>query len=78
MSVLTKGRRVHYAFKGECYIADVVKVWTPPLANLVLTLDGMNDRVVGGDLNVFQVWKTSIDHDEEKSDRTWHWPERTE
>lgn len=79
MSTLTKGRRVHYLWQGECYIADVVKNWTPITANLVLTLDGSNDRVLGGSAEVLQVWKTSISQDETKEQSgSWHWPERTD
>ena len=85
MSTLTKGRRVHYFYQGQCYIADVVQTWSATTANLVLTLDGSNDRVLGGTAEKFQVWKTSVPHSDvindegmHQDDSTWHWPERTD
>jgi hypothetical protein len=76
MPKLSVGRRVHYVHQGKCKIADVSYVFQNGLANLVLTLDGLNDRALGGSMDKLHVWQTSVRQDEEKTDGSWHWPER--
>lgn len=78
MSTVTKGRRVHYAANGECFVADVVKAWTPEMVNLVVTADGSNDNRSLANDGALQVWKTSVKQDESKTHNSWHWPERTD
>lgn len=83
MSTVTKGRRVHFFKNGKCYVADIVQVWSPPVVNLVVTLDGTNDRIITleNEKGALHVWRTSIEQDESKDETkysSWHWPERTE
>jgi hypothetical protein len=53
-------RTVHYHLdKGECRPAQVVKAWTKTTLNLVVALDGANDKYHGEDGSL-TVWKTSI------------------
>lgn len=81
---MTIGRTVHYVMPGgEHRPAMVVQVWDDPgsyplgVCNLVVFLDGTNDRQVpygtSGDL---VMWATSVYYNDTKTPYTWHWPER--
>lgn len=76
MSVLSVGRRVHYVYKGQCRYADVSYVFPNGTANLVVGLDGLNDRSLGGSFENLHKWQTSVRRDDEKTDGSWHWPEK--
>lgn len=53
-------RTVHYHLdRNECRPASVVKTWNPGTANLVVLLDGSNDKYHGEDGSLMS-WKTSI------------------
>ncbi len=74
----TIGDIVHYVlpddtrYPGEHRPAFVVKVWSGGYANLQVFVDGTNDYPNYNG----SVWATSIEHAEDYSPRTWHWPER--
>ena len=93
MPEATVGRIVRYVGEGSGrpHPAQIVDVHDqpsgPPLLNLVVTLDGSNDRAEGGERTLLHVWRTSIPHAEPFKDgtdgglgtpfvpNTWHWPE---
>jgi hypothetical protein len=81
--VLSEGRS-----KGEHRPAIIVRVWgedqvasgrLPASALGTVQLQVFTDSSEGGGFNdeMPQVmWRTSVMHDEEKAENTWHWPER--
>jgi hypothetical protein len=64
--------------QGEVRPAFVVRVWNDEVVNLVVLLDGSNDRFPfvspsGIDERFFVTfWKTSVAHSENAEPGTWH------
>lgn len=74
MDGLTEGRIVHFVLpNGDHRPAIVVRVWTAPLVNLQVFIDGTNDHVPQ---DTYNVWQTSIPFNESGKPGTWHWIER--
>lgn len=63
--------------KGEQRPAIVVRVWTPTTINLLLFLDGDNDKRVGPDgwqtVPGHVLWKTSVTFNENEVGGTWNY-----
>lgn len=86
MPEVSIGRIVHYQGNdGKPHPAQIVAVFpqaekTVPLLNLIVTLDGLNDREEGGTPSNYHVWRTSIPHASSVGapatypPNTWHWP----
>lgn len=86
------GRIVHYVLPrhlknaGQIRPAIIVRVWqgiespeAPGLSNLVVFLDGLNDRDRTDGLRIAEHsmpidWVGSVLHDAEGRPGTWHWP----
>jgi len=84
MRGFTEGRIVHYVMPdGEHRPAIIVKAWDKEqsghdaCANLVVFLDGTNDREVANVSDDPQLteWQTCKACSESMEPGTWHWPE---
>lgn len=65
---------------GEVRPAIIVRVWTPQTVNLLIFLDGDNDKFVGADgwemVPGHVLWKTSVPYAEDTPDgpgASWNW-----
>lgn len=78
---VTLGRIVHFVIGKDSWgeplsrPAMVVQVWQDGTVNLQVFTDGQND-VRRGTNGEGMLWKGSVDHNEEKTVGTWHWPPR--
>lgn len=62
---------------GEVRAAIIVRVWSPISVNLLVFLDGDNDKRVGADgwetVPGYVLWKTSVTFNEDELPGTWNY-----
>lgn len=82
--VLTCGRMVKYCLHDRdgvrqyrpAVVVHVFEQLHPPLANLVVFIDGVNDRQEWEESKSLTVWRTSVKHGDAVGE--WVWPEELE